>query len=228
MNSESPKTKVYGGRVSLLGLVKDTEGTVVHKFSQNYPLEGPLESLEARRTGNIIFARNLRLPPGRYTLETVVLEQESKDVSSRRIVILVPPEKPGISLSSVTVVRSAEPVATNDADPEDPLRYEGKKIIPNLDEPVAQSANGQLALFFVIYPNPGEYEKPQLALQFLRDGEVVAQALPELQPPDPAGRVPCVGSLPLSTFKPGQYEVRAVVRQGMTGAEERAFFTVSP
>jgi len=226
--TEDPKSKVYRGRVSLLGLVKDAEGAVVHKISQNYPLEGPLQTLEARKNGNIIFARNFRLPPGRYTLETVALDQESKKASARRIVLLVPPEKAGVSLSSVAVVRSAEPIAADDPDTQDPLRYEGKKIIPNLNEPIGQSANGQLALFFVVYPNPGEYEKPQLALQFLRDGELVAQALPELQAPDPEGRVPCVGSLPLSTFKPGQYEVRAVVRQGITGAEERAFFTVSP
>ena len=69
-----PKNKVYRGRVSLLGLVKDAEGTVVQKFSQNDPLEGPLQKLEAMKTGNIIFTHNLRPPPGRYTLETVTLD----------------------------------------------------------------------------------------------------------------------------------------------------------
>ena len=141
---------------------------------------------------------------------------------------MVPREKSGVSISSVAIVRSAEPVTGGRSDTQDPFRYEDKTIIPNLDEPIVPASNGQLSLYFVIYPNAGEVQKPKLALQFLEDGELVAQALPELQAPDAQGRVPCVGSLPMSTFKPGRYEVRAVVRQGPTGAEEHAFFTVNP
>jgi VWFA-related protein len=226
--TEDPKNKLYRGRVSLLGLIKDAEGTVVHKFSQNYPLEGPLQKLAAKKTGNIIFTHNLRLPPGRYTLETVTMDQQTKRASARRAVLLVPPERPGISMSSLAIVRSAEPVTGGASDNWDPFRYGDKTIIPNLDEPIVPAANRQLALYLVVYPHAEEAEKPQLALQFLKDGELVAQALPELQAPDAQGRIPCVGSLPLSTFKPGRYEVRAVVRQGSTGAEEHAFFTVNP
>jgi hypothetical protein len=69
---------------------------------------------------------------------------------------------------------------------------------------------------------------PRLAVQFLRDGQLVAQATPELPPPDQHGRIAYVGTLPLEAFPPGQYQVRAVVRQGSAGAEENAVFIVSP
>jgi len=37
-----------------------------------------------------------------------------------------------------------------------------------------------------------------------------------------------VASLRITSFTPGDYEVRTIVRQGTTSAEERAVFSINP
>jgi len=40
--------------------------------------------------------------------------------------------------------------------------------------------------------------------------------------------IPYVASLPLANFTPGNYEVRTIVKQGSSVAEERTAFSVHP
>ena len=67
-----------------------------------------------------------------------------------------------------------------------------------------------------------------MELECLRDGEVIARTPLELPGPDPRGRIPYLGSMPVENLNPGRYEIRAVARQGSATAEEHVFFTVSP
>ncbi|MEJ7711824.1 MAG: hypothetical protein WKF84_18635 [Pyrinomonadaceae bacterium] len=80
----------------------------------------------------------------------------------------------------------------------------------------------------VIYPEAGVSQKPELTLQFLTDGEVIAHAKPELPATDAKGRIAYAVTMPGDKFKPGRYEVRAVVRQGQTAVQEHAFFSIIP
>ena len=102
---EDRKTKQYHLRVNVMALVKDAAGTVVERLSNTYPLEGPLENLPALQHGNIVFKRQLWLGPGRYTLTTVVRDQQAEKVSVRQLPLRVFPEAPGIDVSTVAVVK---------------------------------------------------------------------------------------------------------------------------
>ncbi len=218
--------KTYSLRGSFMALIKNSEGRVVQKHSQDFPLEGPLANLEALKRGNLVFTRSFWLPPGRYTLETVAQDRETNKLSARRSVLMVAPVKQGVRMSSITVIKRVDPVDQNVRDANNPLRFSEGKIVPNLSETVRPGPGNQLSFFFVVYIQAGATEKPQLTLEFLLDGEVIARATPELTQPDDRGRIPYVASASIEKFKPGRYELRALISQSRQAVEEHAFFTI--
>jgi len=218
--------KIYRAHFAMMAQLKNAEGQVVQKFSQDYPLEGPIDRMEALKRGNVVFMRNFHLALGRYTLETVAHDREANRISARRAVIVVPPAGQGVGMSSIAVIKRVDPVDTNTKDPDNPLRFEQGKIIPNLGEGIQPRPGSQVSFFFVVYPAPGLNEKPGLTLEFLLDGQVIARAAPELSQPDDRGRIAYIASAPTETFKAGRYELRAVVTQGRQAAEEHAFFVI--
>jgi VWFA-related protein len=224
--SEDKENEVYRTRFVLMALVKDAQGHTVHKFSQEYPLEGPLDRLEALRRGNIVFMRNFYVDPGRYTVETIASDSTTGRSSARRSVLMVASARQPLSLSSLTVVRRADPPTEADREFDNPLVAGSIKVVPNLGEPVTAGPENRLAIYLVVYPDRSVSEKPQLLLEFSLDGEAVAQAMPELPDPDDQGRIPFIATLPLDTFEPGEYMVRGIVQQGTMVAEERTFVRI--
>ena len=140
---EDKKAKRYHLRMNVMALVKDAKGTVVERLSNTYPLEGPLENLPSLQRGNIIFKRQLWLGPGRYTLTTVVRDQQADKVSVRQLPMRVFPEAPGIDVSTVAVVKRVDK-ASDEPDPvEDPFRAGPMRIAPSLATPISKAANSQ-------------------------------------------------------------------------------------
>ncbi|MDX2032079.1 MAG: VWA domain-containing protein [Blastocatellia bacterium] len=227
-----PEKKLYRTRFALMAVVKGADGGVVQRFSQDYPLEGPLDRLEGLKRGNVVFVRNFRLAPGRYTLETVAHDREPNRLSARRAILIVPPPRATIGMSSVSVIKRVDAVDAGVKDPDNPFRFADGKIIPNLGDPILPTKDAKISFYFIVYPaaapneKPAKPPKPTLLLEFLLDGEVIARATPDLPGPDARGRIPYIATVPMETFKGGRYEVRAVVQQGAQSAEEHAFFTI--
>ena len=107
-----PEKKVYRTHFALLAMVKGADGSVVQRFSQDYPLEGPIDRLEGLKRGNVVFVRNFWLPPGRYTLETVAHDREPNRLSARRSILMAPPPRAAVGMSSVSVIKRVDPGAT--------------------------------------------------------------------------------------------------------------------
>jgi VWFA-related protein len=211
---------------SVLAVVRDAQGAVREHFSQDTPVEVLEKDLEALRRGNAVFTRSFTLPPGRYVLELVVLDQGASRASVRRSVLVVAAPLARLALSSVAVVKRTEPVAEGALESRDPLRNGARQILPFVGEPTF--APGEtVSLFLVAYAERGAAGKASLALEFSRDGAVVGRSTAELPPPDAAGRIPFVASVPTGSLAPGRYEVAAIVSQGAAAARERAFFTVA-
>lgn len=216
--------KVYRARFSLMAIIKDAEGRVVHKLSQDFPLEGALERLEAVKSGNVILTHSYWLLPGRYTLESVALDRQTNKTSARRSVFVVTPPKEGLRMSSLSIIKRIERLAADAQTADDPFRTPSSKIVPFIGEPTLRAGAGGLPVYLVVYPAKDVSEPAQLTLEFMLDGKVVGKAVPELPAPDDQGRIPYVASIPSQSFKPGRYEIRAVVRQGGSATEEHAFF----
>ena len=228
----------YHGRVSLLGQVKDEKGTLVARLSHDAPIEGPLAELEAAQRQTTVVKRTLRLPPGRYVLETAVQDRESGRVGARRSAFEIPAPAPALNLGSVAIVRadevgspgaqapgpSAEP-ATGGT-PNDPLRAGHLKATPLLGRSFPEGTPA-VSLLLSLYAGPAA-ERPEVELEFRKDGQAVAHATPQLPAPDAGGRITYVGSFPTGSLGPGRYEVWVRGRLGDVEASEATAFTLTP
>ncbi len=210
---------------SLMALIRRNDGSVVERFSQDFPMEIPLKGIEAFRKSNIIFRRNLRLPQGLYSLESTAFDQLTKKASVQRSVLVVAPPSQGIALSSLALIERLEP-SVGGEDTHAPLRLGTNRVVPNLIASLRRGTAGVLPLYFEVYPSRTESAKAQAELQFLRGGHVVAESPIALPTPDSTGKITFAGTIPTGNLQPGRYEIRALVRQGATAAEEFGFFSI--
>ncbi len=228
----------FRGRVSLLGQVKDEKGTLVARLSHDAPIEGPLAELEGARERTTVVKRTLRLPPGRYVLETAVQDRESGRVGARRTAFEIPAPGPALSLGSVALVRADEVGSDGPGTPgsagelvpgdvtHDPLRAGHVKATPLLGRSVPEgtpSVSFLLSLYAGPSASPAEVE-----LELRRDGQAVAHVKPALPGPDAGGRVTYIGSLSTGRLAPGRYEVWVRGRLGEAEAAEATAFTITP
>jgi hypothetical protein len=219
--------KSYRVHFSVLAVVRDAAGTVVERFSEDYPFTGPLEKAEALQLGNIVLKRRFSLPPGKYDLEVAGQDGEQGKSSVSRAAFDVPAASGGPSMSSLAFIRRIEPTPAATEKSDDPLDVGGVRVVPNLDAPISAAANQKLSLFFVAYP-PAGGEKPRMTLEFWREGKTLARAQPELPTPEADGRIRYVGTFPIASFSPGQYEVRVALAATGGSCEERSGFTIIP
>jgi hypothetical protein len=140
---------------------------------------------------------------------------------------MAPHPASGVRISSLTLVRRLDPLPPG-TKASGPLDVGTTRIVPALDHTIQLAPEAGFSFYFVVYPEASSAEKPRLVLELSRDGSPVAAVSPELPPPNERGEIPYVASLPMAGFKPGQYELRAVVTQGAGAVEERTVFTISP
>jgi VWFA-related protein len=197
----------------VLARVRDANGQVVLKTSQRYEFNGPLAQMEKSKGGEVLFFRQPDVPPGVYTLETIVYDAAADQASVRISSLEVPkvdPDKP--RLSSPFIVKRAEKVAANERDPDNPLYHGEVLLYPNVGEALSKAADKELAFAFTVYAPKGA--APQARVELVRDDVVVGQAPLQLGSPDAEGRIQQVSRLPLDKLAPGTYELRVTVQTG--------------
>lgn len=220
------KKKSFGLRLRTLAVVKAADGRVVERFSDEYPLAGVLDHLESVKQANAVLRRSVPLAPGRYSLETVSQVRGSGRTSVEKTAFEVPPAGDGPHLSSLCLLRRAEPLPADAPPSDDPFRYEASRLVPHLAGPVSQAATPNLSFFARIYP--AGTEPARLTLDFVRDGKIVGRAQPPLPARDASGRLAYVGGVPSSGFPPGAYEVRLTLTQGARSVTSSARFELAP
>ena len=211
---EDKQTAKLRSHVSLLAVVKDSDGQVAAKVSRDLANDIPADKFDAFTRGDMTFAQPLLLAPGRYTVETAVVDRENGSASAKRAVLVVSDQR-GIGLSEIVPVRRVDPFdAPRDGgrNPTDPLHFAGGKITPSLDGVFA--AGSEIPLYMVVYP-AATGGAPQLSIEVLQDGKRVSIASPDLPPADTTGAIPFMSGI---SPAPGQYEVRVTARQGASVA----------
>ena len=223
---ENRQTRTYALRFTAMALIKDPTGRVVQRFSESYPLTGPLDRVAALKRGRIRFKRQFWLPPGRYTLTTIARDQATDRSSVRTIPLDVPDPSIGIRISEPSVIRSVDPAGDPDL-VEDPFRTGMMRVTPNLDRPVSKAANSQVSAYVTVYPAEGP-DAPSLTFEFMRDGKVIGRSATQLPEPDEAGRIKYVASFPTESFAPGDYALRATATQGSASVSAQTSFRLIP
>jgi VWFA-related protein len=205
--------KTYASDFVVMVRFLDSQNQVARKVSQHYDVNGPLSALERAKQGEIIFYREPELPPGVYTMETVVHDAPSGKSSVRLSTVEVPrAEADALRMSSLVVVKRAEKVPEKERRADNPLLVNDVVLYPNLGDAISKSAK-EVGFYFAAYPAPGGAALESV-LELLQDGKALAQVPITLAPADASGRIQQVGRLPVDQLQPGTYELRAVVKQG--------------
>jgi VWFA-related protein len=199
---------------SLAALVKDTKGEVVQKLSRDRYFHVTADQL---KMGNFVDEMTAAVAPGKYTLESAVMDRESGKIGTERSEFTVAPKGKGVGVSSLTLVRSFMPNAKG-LDPNEPFQFQGASITPTLDHRIQRTQDAVLRLFFVVYQDPSISAKPTVEIEFLQNGNVLTKAPLPLPDADAQGRIPYVMTIPAAAIPPGNYEIRATARQGETSA----------
>jgi len=217
---EDPDRGTYRAQLALVGFVRDEVGRTVARFSQDWPIEGPLAERARLADATAVFRRPLTLPPGGYALVTAIQDRQANRTSVERNRFGVPPAEGGLALGSLVVIRKATGDAASGADP---LRVSGVSITPQIGSGELPAGTTEVPLFLPIYPSLAA-APVELQLEVRHAGETVARSTPQLPAAGPDGRIAWIGSLPTNGLAPGAYEVVATVRQGDAVSEERTSF----
>lgn len=211
----------YRAHISFLALVKDAEGQVVGKISNDLPVNVPKEKLEGFRAGSVFFTRQLNLRPGRYTIESAAADLEATKVAARKTALVVPvPDATKLGLSAITLVRRLE-----DAQGEDPFVVGTKRAVPTLVDRVPVGGKNALSFFFTLYPVAGG-EKTDAVVEFFLEDKLVGGGKVELPAVQADGRIPYIATIPLQSFQPGLYEVKVRALQGQQAVQQSIFVTM--
>jgi VWFA-related protein len=215
-----PEKKTHRLHVAVVALVKDASGQIVDKFSQDSPFEIPDDKLAAVETLPITWTHPFNLPAGHYTVETAVLDREGNRVTTS-VLPLDNPERKGLGLSSVMLVRRVAPVS-GQPDSANPFEFATGRVVPSLNP--ALSKDAQPYVYFVVYPDKASTEIPRAGVEFLVDGKLVAEQTTDLPPADASGAVPMtLGAM----VRPGQCELRITALQGYVMTTQSVKYTVS-
>jgi hypothetical protein len=216
----------YLGRVSVLALVKSERGDIVEKLGQDYVIEGPLADLDATRQRRVSFVRRVALPSGRYSVETAVRDGLGDRTGCDVTRLEVAPAVPGVRLSSLVGLAGA--TAATGEDPDDPFRVGQVQMAPDLGGRLhAEAGSDGLAVYYVVYAQPGATEAPRMRLEVDRAGRVVRRGEIALPAADARGRIPSVTKVPVAALVPGEYTLRLSVTQGVSKATEEALLRVT-
>ncbi len=209
--SNASKAKQGHIRVSLFAVVRDGGGNVIGKIGRELTEPVPDSSIaSANPNKNIYYAEPIELAPGHYRIDAAITDEESGQVSVKRLAFFVAPAK-DFGLSSLQLVEE-HTGATGDSSV---TQGQTAPLVPTLAESVVPGK--PVDLYFVLYPQQAKStEAPKVVLTVLHDGKESVRKPMQLPQPAADGSVPI--RLRLSP-EPGQCDIIVVAQQGKLLAE---------
>jgi VWFA-related protein len=218
--------KGFDVHFSLAALVKDTKGEVAGpKLTRDRALQHITP--DQLKMGNFVEKMPLELPPGKYSLETAVMDRESGKMGIERSEFTVGPAGKGVRISSLASVRSYTPNVKG-LDPNEAFQFQGGSITPTLNNSVPRAENSVVRLFFVVYQDSSISAKATVEIEFLQNGKSLTKVPMQLPDADAQGRIPYVMTVPAAAIPPGVYQVRATAKQGDTESSAQTDIQIEP
>jgi len=222
---QNKATNQYDAKFAYVVLIKDGQGQVVKKFHNELPLKLDASKVDAiKAASHFIDVQHFNLPPGRYTMDSAVLDSGGDRVSARKSVFIMPAVNGSLAISSVTPIRDMKP--KGETAPDDPLLMVNQVVSPMINPTVKKADTKGLPFYVVIYPSKASSDKPTLQMEFSKDGQVLGSGSPPLGNPDAQGRIQYVATVPLAQLPVGDYQVRFIAKQGTQTSDESVTFTV--
>jgi hypothetical protein len=137
----------------------------------------------------------------------------------------IPAQPSGPAMSDLVLVRKMD-TFNEDADPLEPLHYEGGKVIPNLSGMVPHESKS-LSLFLILHPDLHATDAPTLEMQVIRNGKAGRLTpLPLRTSRAKDAMIPYLATFQTKSLAPGDYKVKAIMNQGGDSAFQEIAFTV--
>jgi VWFA-related protein len=199
---------------SLAALVKNSKGEVVDKITRDRSFR---VTEDQHKMGNFLDKTTLTLAPGKYTLDSAVMDYLTQKAGVQHAEFTVPASQSGVGISSLVPMRSYTPNAKG-LDPQEPFQFQGGSVTPTMDASIKKGPNAMLRLFFTVYQDPAIAAKPSVEIEFVQNGKSLTKVPMELPAPDAQGRIPYLMTIPADAIPAGSYDVRATARQGSSSA----------
>ena len=221
---DDPNSDLYSLHVSVLAQVKNSAGEVVEHFSEDIPKHGSLDSKGAAQSELITLQRHFTAEPGKYTLETAVLDRNNEKAGAQRQEFEISDSTAGPSLSDVTMVERVDPLPA-ELDSTEPMQYGKGKVVPSISGRVAHGAK-EISFFFVVHPDASSTEQPTLEMEVLKSHESIAQMPLHLMKTTGPGSIPYLASIQSTSLPSGDYEVIEKLTQSGKTTERSIDFRI--
>ena len=212
--------KKHKFHASLLALVKNAQGEIVDRISRDVPSDVSDAYVPALRSDFMTYEHSVMVPPGHYTVETAVVDQEGNRASTN-ILQIDSEDKPGLAVSDIALVHVMNSLHRA-PDPSDPFEIPGKRASPFVSTNLPAGAGAYV--YFVVYPDKKSDSDAELRAQFLMGSHVVASQKSQLPLPDASGAIPMAIH---AVVAPGDYEVRITVKQGRRSVQRSLKYTIA-
>jgi VWFA-related protein len=217
----------YRAEAIFLIRLRDINGRLLAKASDQYVLEGPIDQVETSRAQAMLFYRQVSLPPGTYEVEAVVHDMQADRASVRVGSLDVPRSLSGLPrMGSLFVVQHAQRGVTSRVQIRSPLLHDGVLLYPNLARTVTRAEAAEVTFAFSLVPVGNVPGAAQVRL--FKGSELVGEAELALNPPGGDGRIQQIASLPMSDLGPGLYEVQVGIPVAGHVLTRATRFTVIP
>ena len=210
--------------VPMLILVRNSAGEVVEKFSKEFSVEVPQDTVEARKQAALIQTYRTELAPGTYTLEAAVMDRKGNKLGVKKTPLTVPAPSSKLAVSDVVIIRRTDKLS--DSQMLNPFYFPGGKVVPTLSNTLKGGPGNILPFYFSVYPDPAIKDAPKMTMAFYKNGQYLGSAGAPLPSPEQDGRIPYIADLPADKFTPGSYEIRLGITQGVATAEQKVDFDV--
>jgi VWFA-related protein len=210
-----PARKMHKFQISLLALVRDAKGEVVDKYSLEKPYYIADANLAAVRADQLTYTHVFDLPPGKYTVDAAVVDHEGAQATAETGSFEIPAPPKGLAISSLAMVEHLDPAGAQ-PDTADPFTFQGKHVVPMVQAAVGPATKRWV--YFVVYQDKSNPEKPKIHVEFKNGGQVFADQTVALPEPDASGAIAMfVGA----ATRPGNCELRITAMQGGQSATEQ-------
>jgi VWFA-related protein len=211
--------------VSIVAQIKDQSGVVVEHYAEDITRSSAPDALAQDPSAAISREWHFITAPGSYTMEVAVLDQNNGKAGAQRSNFEIKDFSSGVSLSDMVLVRKMERAHGEDEDTFEPLRYEHRKVTPNITAELPANSR-DVQVFFLLHSDSTSKEPTKLEMELVHNGKP-GRRIPLLQTDGMHQAIPYLASIGSGQLSPGQYEVKAFLSQGGKTAEQSQAFTVA-
>ncbi|MBI1747159.1 MAG: GWxTD domain-containing protein [Acidobacteria bacterium] len=225
----------HRGIVNIYGAVKGLTGRIEAEFEDTITADYDARTIEQGRQTKSVYQKMLSLRPGRYRLDLVIKDVNSGNTTTDEQLILVPKlAETDLGASSVILASSIKSIRNLISSQKEQFVIGDLKVIPNVSANFLP--NSDLPVYMQVYNMSIDQSKsaPVMAIEYsILQGSRVVKKIEDREGKSieffSASRVVVVKALPLTDLGSGEYRLRIVVTDNITGkkVETESNFKIS-